>query len=416
MSLAFNWTTRSGRSKKLILITAIMLISIVAITLFLTLASGVPVPSGPCDYCTTHKGPHMHPDEELRMVHMVLRHGARTIVDTYPKDPHYNHTFYPYGRGQLTNEGKKTLFEIGLWARKRYGKLLGDTYQDSAIHAQSTGVTRTQMSIALVLAGLWEPKGTTLEWNKKLNWLPIPYSYEELEKDTLLLVRTSCPRYSEELANVLKSGEILEIIERSQTLFEELHNITGNNFKTPDDIQDLYSTLKAEHEFGLVLPEFIRDYFPHRLQELTDLSYIVNVYNDELKKIKGGPFLKKTLNEWKLRAANNTDVKKMYLYVGHDATVVNVMSAFNVWAPQFPDYATTGVFELYQNKKTGVWGVQILLNKNDAGTQLLNIPGCENPCPLDKLETLLANHIPGDMAEECKPLQEGFTDAPNRGP
>lgn len=41
------------------------------------------------------------------------------------------------------------------------------------------------MSIALVLAGLWEPHGTPLDWNPALNWQPIPYTYEELDKDTV---------------------------------------------------------------------------------------------------------------------------------------------------------------------------------------------------------------------------------------
>lgn len=42
-------------------------------------------------------------DEQLRMVHMVFRHGERTPADTYPKDPHINETFAPFGWGQLTN-------------------------------------------------------------------------------------------------------------------------------------------------------------------------------------------------------------------------------------------------------------------------------------------------------------------------
>lgn len=42
-------------------------------------------------------------DYQLRMVHMVFRHGQRTAADTYPNDPFINETFTPYGWGQLTN-------------------------------------------------------------------------------------------------------------------------------------------------------------------------------------------------------------------------------------------------------------------------------------------------------------------------
>lgn len=101
------------------------------------------------------------------------------------------------------------------------------------------------MSLELALAGLFPPKGTPLEWNKELNWVPIPYNYQELDQDTLLLVRTTCPRYHEELERVLAEDAAEEIRKNGQ-LFEDLTRITGMDIKTPDDIQSLYSTLKAE--------------------------------------------------------------------------------------------------------------------------------------------------------------------------
>lgn len=113
------------------------------------------------------------------------------------------------------------------------------------VHAQSTGVTRTKISLQLLLAGLFPPKGTSLEWSKELNWLPILFSYEELDKDTLLLVRTPCPRYHEALENVL-SNDVTKALDENKILFEDLTKITGLEIKTPDDVQSLYSTLKAE--------------------------------------------------------------------------------------------------------------------------------------------------------------------------
>ena len=77
-------------------------------------------------------------------------------------------------------------------------------FQIKDLTAQSTGVARTKTSLQLVLAGLYPPSHTSLEWNKNLNWLPIPYDYQPLNEDTLLLVRTACPRYHEELIRVFK--------------------------------------------------------------------------------------------------------------------------------------------------------------------------------------------------------------------
>lgn len=116
---------------------------------------------------------------------------------------------------------------------------------EQEVYAQSTGVTRTKMSLQLLLAGFFPPQGTALEWNKGLNWLPIPYNYEELDKDTLLLVRTTCPRYHEELERVF-AEDLADEIKADTELYEELTKITGLSIKTPDDVQSLYSTLKAE--------------------------------------------------------------------------------------------------------------------------------------------------------------------------
>jgi prostatic aicd phosphatase len=99
------------------------------------------------------------------------------------------------------------------------------------------------MSIQLVLASLFAPKNTDLEWNKGLNWQPVPLNYEPLKDDMLLLVRKKCPRYNEELERVLAEDVAAEI---DSNLLEELSNITGLEIKTPDDVQSLYSTLKAE--------------------------------------------------------------------------------------------------------------------------------------------------------------------------
>lgn len=96
-----------------------------------------------------------------------------------------------------------------------------------------------------MLAGLFPPQDTTMEWNKNLNWQPIPYVYEPLDQDSLLLVRVKCPRYYEELQNVL-DNEVAETINKNSELLENLSSITGLSIKTPDDVQSLFSTLQAE--------------------------------------------------------------------------------------------------------------------------------------------------------------------------
>lgn len=58
------------------------------------------------------------------------------------------------------------------------------------LHAQTTGVTRTKVSMATVLAGLFPPKNTALEWNRSLNWQPIAIESEKLEEDSVCEANT----------------------------------------------------------------------------------------------------------------------------------------------------------------------------------------------------------------------------------
>lgn len=207
-------------------------------------------------------------------------------------------------------------------------------------------------------------------------------------------------------------------MKENQELFRNLTTIVGESIKTPDDVQSLYSTLRAEHEFGLTLPEWTKEYYPDKLLPLTRLSYVLNVYNDELKKLKGGPFLKKTLGEWEAVIADETSVnnKKMFIYAGHDSTVVNFLSVFNAWHEQFPNYSIMGLFELLKHRRTGKFVVRIYQKNVGEQPTGLQIPGCSEYCPVDHLKTLLANHIPIDMIQDCKAHAADFEEPPPRGP
>lgn len=118
----------------------------------------------------------------------MARHGARVPADTYPNDPYINETFYPYGWGHLTNNGKSVLYQTGEFLRERYDDFLGEYYRPDILHAQSTGVARAKMSLELVLAGLFKPKNTPMQWNANLNWQPIPYDYQPLEQDDVSFI------------------------------------------------------------------------------------------------------------------------------------------------------------------------------------------------------------------------------------
>uniref|UniRef100_A0A182JQ86 Uncharacterized protein n=1 Tax=Anopheles christyi TaxID=43041 RepID=A0A182JQ86_9DIPT len=359
------------------------------------------------------------PGYELKQVHVFFRHGQRTPADTYPNDPYVNYTFEPYDWGQLTNKGKYSVYEkIGLWLRERYGRFVGETYRAKNVHVQTTGVSRTQMSMQLVLAGLFPPEGTELQWNRRLNWQPIPYFSEPLNQDTLLLVRVSCPRYTETVKESFQMPEFKNLMNANQQLFENLTRITGLTIANPDDVQSLFSTLKAESEYGLKLPAWTKAYYPDKLLPLTKKSYALNVYTDEMKRLKGGPFLRKTLNEWEALIANPTGThKKIFLYAGHDSTVVNILSAFKVWDESvLPDYGVMGVLELYRDVRNGQYSVSVSQKLLGQRLQRRTIPGCTELCPIEQLKTVLNATIPTDWKKDCVAKDPTIVEPPPSGP
>ncbi|XP_076257186.1 prostatic acid phosphatase-like isoform X1 [Rhynchophorus ferrugineus] len=340
-------------------------------------------------------------DKELKMLHVIMRHGARTPADTYPNDPFINNTFYPVGWGQLTNEGKLQLYEIGHYFRHRYNNFLGEYYWPDEYYAESTDVDRTKASVQLINAGLWPPK-TIQTWGP-LEWQPIPVHSEPLSQDMLLLVRKPCAAYHIERDSVIASEEIQSKFKESQNLFDDLTTITGKIVKDFDDVQDIFSTLRAEESFNVTLPEWTRNYYPDKMLGPTIFSYILNAWNDKMNRLKGGVLLKKIFGDWESRADGTISpaTRKAFLYVGHDSTIVNLMRTLKVWDAQLPDYSITILLELYEDS-SGTYGVEVYLRNSTLIQPFkLTIPGCDEFCPLEELKQLTKDVIPDNWDEEC---------------
>lgn len=68
----------------------------------------------------------------------------------------------------------------------------------------------------------------------------------------MLLVRKPCAQYHIELDKVMAEGEVKNKLEDNQKLFQDLSKITGLVIKDFDDVQSLYSTLRAEVCFVII--------------------------------------------------------------------------------------------------------------------------------------------------------------------
>lgn len=124
------------------------------------------------------------------------------------------------------------------------------------------------------------------------------------------------------------------------------------------------------------------------------------------------------LTEMQEKRDDKSKDKKLFIYTGHDTTVVNILSALKIWERQLPRYSVMAIFELHKNKETGEYYVEIYFRNNPkAPAQKLTIPGCEFQCPLDKLIELSKNVVPTATDDNrCDAQNAEFTEPPPKGP
>ncbi|XP_060837396.1 prostatic acid phosphatase-like [Rhopalosiphum padi] len=353
----------------------------------------------------------------LRLVHVVFRHGERTPADTYPLDPYINSSWEPFGWGQLTNNGKRKQYELGKFIRKRYSGFLDVLYSSKKVTFRSTDVDRTKMSAQLVASAIYKPVGVQ-KWNKYLDWQPVPIHSEPLNDDRLLLVRIDCPKYHEERHKIMNSAEVLEELNTYSDLYSYLSNHTGLAIKDPDDVQSIYSTLKAESDYGVALPSWTSKVYPTKLTKVTSRSFILNAYNNEMKKLKGGPLLKQIL-ENSINKINKLSTHQLYAYAGHDSTIANLLITLGVWDEQIPTYNMLALLEVHELKRGDFYLKVFLRNESSTEPYHLQIPNCkDNLCTMERIMNLTANVIPSNLSEECKTDNPKFSSLKfiDRGP
>ncbi|XP_001605452.1 venom acid phosphatase Acph-1 [Nasonia vitripennis] len=339
---------------------------------------------------------------QLKLVSVVFRHGDRAPdpVEMFPKDPYYKYSFYPVGLSGLTNEGKLREYQLGKLLRKQYNDLLGDVYLPDSVLARSTDYKRTKMSLQLVLAALYPPKGLQV-WNKQLNWQPIPMTYETPDRDWLMIPE-ECPEYLEERKKTESLPEIQAKIESIQGFLKNLTELTGKNFTIPNDIYNLYHILIAESYMGLAIPQWTRGIFPHgKLLDGINLEYEMFSYSEAQRRLNGGKLLFNILEEMvAIKEGRSDKTRKMQLYSGHETNVAAVLQTLGIYKPHVPEYTSAVIVELYELNAR--YFVKVFYYLGIPSTLVVQkIPGCEVLCPLDKFLDLLKNVIPSKDELAC---------------
>jgi len=328
--------------------------------------------------------------DALKLVHVLYRHGDRMPIKPYPNDPYKDPSKWPLGFGQLSSVGKMQQFELGKFLRNRYNGYLSANYSEKEIVVRSTDVDRTLMSALSNLAGLYPPSGY-LKWKPDLLWQPIPVHTVPQKEDRLLSSHANCPRFDELHRDVLENSDFMKnIYEENKGLFQNISINTGENITDIVHLDYIFDTLLIEDLYNMTLPSWTVGYYPGgKFKELRDLSFSVDTFTHEMKRLKGGPFIQEMVDHFDA-VLKGSETPKMFMYSAHDTTVAPVLDTLGVFNMIAPPYSSMIIVELFQHKDSHFVKVSY---KNDTSESPyeLSLPECQAMCPLDKFKDLTSS-------------------------
>merc|ERR1711913_189441 len=102
----------------------------------------------------------------------------------------------------------------------------------------------------------------------------------------------TCPRFKKQ-----QKDHDNKIYQDNRDLFQYISKNSGMNISTMQQLYYVYDVLKFEASLNLPLPEWTKTIFPGgKFKEVYNLNFVELSFNDEVKRLKGGSFLKEIIS------------------------------------------------------------------------------------------------------------------------
>jgi len=317
--------------------------------------------------------------EQLIFTVDLVRHGDRTPIQQIPKSPH----LWKEGLGELTPEGMKQEFELGTALRKKYideYHLLPSHYASETMYVRSTDYNRTLMSAESLLFGLY-PLGTGSP-SLPSEFQPVPIHTVPKSKENLLEPSPS--------KNIFSLASLYFDIHRAwknktasmQTELKTWSDATGFNLNDPHELDKLSDNLNVRRFHHIAYPAGITDTDAEKIISLGQLAVTTYFKYKEVSYPMGYRFLN-TVADYIKNASDKKTPLKYVLFLGHDVSIMSVMTTLGQPLEKMPPYASRLNFSLFQDNDKQY--IKITLND-----QPVTIPACGgNVCSLKQFSTLV---------------------------
>ncbi|XP_071942921.1 lysophosphatidic acid phosphatase type 6-like [Antedon mediterranea] len=383
------------------------------------------------------------PNLQLKSVQIFFRHGARTPVRTIPNiqqadwdektlfegaqdtyidydlcnlkggprpEAHVESTYRKVRlsggsfKGQLTARGMNQMCNLGMSYRKHYVDKIGYLpldFNSSDIYFRSTNIARTIASLRCVIAGLY---GTSL---KKQDADHVKIYVSDSESEILYPNWHSCEAVSIFVKGVFKNTDLIPGVRHVRRQLQELIDVHEDHHHL--DMVSIRDNLIARLAHGLSYPTYFEpllDMIERHAVDITMFTMIAHKDNHEkhqhLFPLMVGPILN-IIFENIVNAIEKKGSPKLYMYSGHDTTLMPLLAALKIDVDHWPPWSADLILELYENKNNQHFIRVLYMGKEQKVCESQDVL-----IPYDKFKKCLQQFSlkPSDYAKNCSnPVQ-----------
>ncbi|CAH1098920.1 unnamed protein product [Psylliodes chrysocephalus] len=341
-------------------------------------------------------------DDSVAVVE-VFRHGHRTPIVFYKTDPYADKSFWSgLDLGQLTNQGKREMYDLGQLTAQRYRQFLPQPYDKNNFYARCTDMDRTLMSGQCFLYGLFRSSSQQV-WLKDSDWQPVPL--HPADPKVFLGFPFPCPAYDNYHANAFKTEAFQKLDKENKDILEYVSKHTGDNYTTLFSTWLLYDCLRVELEAGYKLPDWVPPVY-EKLQDIIGLLYQTTTGTTQAKRLYTGTFLNYVVDYFEKMASNSSYSQKFQVFSGHDTdtNIAAILNSFGAFDPPYPPaFASSIWIELKRNK--GRYYVNVW-SKDGSNLRQIKVNGCARNCPLHAFRKKLSDILldPDTLTQECSDI------------